>query len=134
VVGYGWFVPGARAEAGSRAVVEFREKPPLAEVERLLESGALLNTFVLAARVEVLVGLIAHHVPDAWSRLSTAWQSEARLERAYQDLPRSNFSKDVLERATALRVLPVSAGWSDVGTPDRLQREILHVPTGAAAK
>ena len=129
--GYGWIVPGGRADGGTRTVARFREKPPLDEVERLLESGALLNTFVLAARVEVLVALIAHHVPDAWSRLSTAWQSEARLERAYQDLPRSNFSKDVLERATALRVLPVSAGWSDVGTPDRLQREVLHLRTGA---
>jgi mannose-1-phosphate guanylyltransferase len=129
--GYGWIVPGADAEGGSRSVVSFREKPPLAEVETLLASGALVNTLVLAGRVEVFVGLIAHYVPEAWSRLSNAWWSEDRLARVYEDLPRSNFSNDVLARASALRVLPVSAGWSDVGTPDRLQRELVGVGPAA---
>jgi mannose-1-phosphate guanylyltransferase len=126
--GYGWVVPGAVDGAGAHSVERFREKPPLAEVETLVESGALVNTFVLAARVETMVALVARHVPETWERLSTAWWSDDRLTRAYAHLPPSNFSRDVLEHAPALRVVRVAAGWSDVGTPDRLERDLLASP------
>jgi mannose-1-phosphate guanylyltransferase len=131
--GYGWIVPGEAADRGSRTVVRFREKPPAHEIEHLLASGALLNTFVLAARVEVMAGLIARHAPDAWRRLSTAWRSPETLALAYEDLRHSNFSHDVLEHARALRVVPVAAGWSDVGTPDRLRRELRDAAFASAA-
>jgi mannose-1-phosphate guanylyltransferase len=128
--GYGWIVPGVGGPGGSREVERFREKPPMEEVSALLASGALLNTFVVAGAIEVVVELISRHVPGTWARLSSAWWSDERTARAYDELPPSNFSHDVLERATALRVVPVAAGWSDVGTPDRLRREVLE-PTVA---
>jgi mannose-1-phosphate guanylyltransferase len=123
--GYGWVVPGAVDGAGAHSVERFREKPPLAEVATLVESGALVNTFVLAARVETMVELIARHVPETWDRLANAWWSDDRLVHAYEHLRPSSFSCDVLEHARSLRVVPVSAGWSDVGTPERLERDVL---------
>ena len=123
---YGWIVPGSEAPAGDAVVQSFREKPPREEIGALLESGALLNTFVLAAPAYRLVELVASYTPLAWTLLSGAWGSAEAIERAYEKLPRSNFSRDVLERARSLRVLPVSAGWSDIGTPYRLHREVLH--------
>jgi len=122
---YGWIVPEA-AETSDVVVERFCEKPPREEIDSLLESGALLNTFVLAAPAYRLVDLVATYVPVVWSLLSGAWGSADALERAYETLPRSNFSHDVLEHAQQLRVLPVSAGWSDIGTPYRLRREVLH--------
>jgi mannose-1-phosphate guanylyltransferase len=123
---YGWIVPGRAAPAGDCPVESFREKPPSDEIDSLLDSGALLNTFVLAAPAYRLVDLVATYAPVVWTLLSGAWGSAEALERAYDELPRSNFSRDVLERAQNLRVLPVAAGWSDIGTPYRLRREVMH--------
>lgn len=123
---YGWIVPGSEASAGDCVVQSFREKPPREEIESLLDAGALLNTFVLAAPAYRLVDLVASYAPASWTLLSGAWDSAKALERAYEKLPRSSFSRDVLERARGLRVLPVAAGWSDIGTPYRLRREVLH--------
>ena len=85
-----------------------------------------VDTFVLAAPAYRLVELVATHAPVSWTLLSGAWGSVKAMERAYALLPRSNFSRDVLELASNLRVVPVSAGWSDIGTPYRLRREVLH--------
>ena len=123
---YGWIVPGPESLAGDCAVESFREKPAPEEVGSRLESGALLNTLVLAAPVYRLVHLVASYAPVPWTLLSGAWDSADAMARAYQKVPPSNFSRDVLERASGLRVLPVDAGWSDIGTPYRLRREVLH--------
>jgi mannose-1-phosphate guanylyltransferase len=118
-------VPAGDARRGARSVAAFREKPPVEEVVQLLGAGALLNTFVLAARAQTLIDLVARHVPACWSALSSSWWCRDRLESAYHHLPRSNFSQDVLEHTDRLRVMPVAAGWSDVGTPERLRRDLL---------
>lgn len=115
---YGWLVPSP----DGRSVQRFREKPDPAELAILREGGALVNTFVFAARAMTLAAVFANRAPGWWRVLTSAGGDAQRLDAAYDVLPPSNFSREVLETIPhLLRVvaLPKSAGWTDVGTPNR---------------
>jgi mannose-1-phosphate guanylyltransferase/mannose-6-phosphate isomerase len=121
---YGWLLPDG--DGPNPGVAAFREKPAPDERARLHAQGALVNTFVLAARARTLGAVIASRA-GGWWRTLTNMRHGMRLEAAYDMLPPSNFSRDVLERIPerlALVPLAAEAGWSDIGTPDRLARAL----------
>jgi mannose-1-phosphate guanylyltransferase len=127
----GWILPrqirGVADGCPVAAVERFVEKPPRATAERLLGSGALWNTMIVAARGTELIRLFRDSVPTV-TRAFLAGARVTRNERQswfrgrYRSLPRADFSADVLTTAPNLGVLPVSrrSGWSDLGTPERL--------------
>jgi mannose-1-phosphate guanylyltransferase len=125
----GWILPSAAVGGPARPVVQFLEKPDTASTQRLMEQGALLNTFIFVARAATLLLLYQRALPallrSFLPRLSRpeAWVPDA-LRRLYEALASHDFSRDVLERCTEdLSVLPVPpCGWSDLGTPARLHR------------
>jgi mannose-1-phosphate guanylyltransferase len=124
---YGWIVSSDAAGGLARPVVEFVEKPDAAISQRLMDRGALLNTFIFTARAATLLNLYQRVLPELlWRflpRLSRpeAWARDV-LQRLYRALRSSDFSKELLERCTGyLAVVPVPpCGWSDLGTPARL--------------
>jgi mannose-1-phosphate guanylyltransferase len=132
---YGWIVPGHALEGGPsalRAVRQFVEKPPPAVAASLLRARrALWNTFVSVGRAAAFFSLADLCVP-ALSALFRAYAGavdgpaeRAVLEAIYERTAPSNFSRDVLERAPNLAVLPVEgSGWSDWGSPDRVFRSL----------
>jgi mannose-1-phosphate guanylyltransferase len=118
---YGWLV-GRDDGCAFPGVSQFREKPDATELEGLRSSGALVNTFVLAARAYTLASVFASHAPGWWRALTQVGRDPDRLEAVYDVLPSSNFSREVLEAIPhLLRIVPLEAeaGWSDVGTPPR---------------
>jgi mannose-1-phosphate guanylyltransferase len=127
--GYGWIEPAAQARAGrSLPVANFREKPGLADAERLKAQGALWNTFVFAARARSLWDLAGHTIPDVCAAfaairlmLSSAHASPF-VEHVYETMRSVNFSAEVLApMAGRLRVLAVpEVGWSDWGSVERI--------------
>jgi len=45
-----------------------------------------------------------------------------RLAETYQELPKADFSRDLVAGSSGLWVTPMQgAGWSDCGTPERLE-------------
>lgn len=115
--GHGWVLPGR----GPSAPVEaFRDRPNAAETRRLRARGALVNTLVLAARARTLAAVLTRFCAG-WLRTHTwAGRDEQRLTAAYEVLPSSSLSTDVLANiAPMLRLIPVpsASGWSDLGTP-----------------
>jgi mannose-1-phosphate guanylyltransferase len=123
---YGWIVTG-RTVGRSRAVQHFCEKPPAALARRLLSSGALWNTFIMAGSVQRFWALGAAHMPAALSlfeqyRASVGSAGEAAaLDAIYRHMPISDFSRDVLQKASGLRAVALEpCGWSDWGTPERV--------------
>jgi mannose-1-phosphate guanylyltransferase len=129
--GYGWILPAAPASfAGVR---NFLEKPPDLRVRELVRDGALINSFILAARAHVLLALVGRVFPDilrAFQRLSRKLRRGPDAQALYRELPVMDLSRDVLQRATTflsvLRVPP--CGWTDLGTAERLQRFLDHPP------
>ncbi|MFZ5482022.1 MAG: sugar phosphate nucleotidyltransferase [Myxococcota bacterium] len=121
---YGWILPLGVPDERWPRVIAFREKPPPAEARRLVARGALRNTFVMAAEPRSLVTLAMQHVPGWYRGLVLSARNPETIAEAYETLPSSDFSRDVLERARCeLRVVPTGeVGWDDIGTPDRLAR------------
>jgi mannose-1-phosphate guanylyltransferase len=115
----GWIVPTRAGERISR-IAEFREKPGAGAAE-LLQRGAVVSTFVMAARLRDWLSAVLRttpEVPRAFARF--------RAGGPYGDIPRRDLSRHVLERKIgSLRVVRVPpCGWSDLGVPARLEKVI----------
>ena len=128
---YGWIVPGAALHHdGSLYRVErFVEKPSAEVAEQLREAGALWSSFILTARLDALLALVARAQPLLFA-LAVAQLHNARgfeldyLTAFYDHIPSVDFSRDVLEQLPEwLWVSPTEpCGWTDLGTPERLDR------------
>lgn len=132
---YGWILP---AEPGRVAGVRrFVEKPPAERLARLLDAGGLVNGFVFAAVAQDLVGLFARALPQ-FTRIFLAHlrcpMGVSGLYQLYDMIDTTDFSREVLQRVSRhLSVVRVPAcGWSDLGTPARLQA-FLHCTDGVRA-
>jgi mannose-1-phosphate guanylyltransferase len=132
---YGWIVPGnsfgGGTQDGLRVVSRFVEKPPLQEARKLLRHGGLWNTFISIGLAATYWELAKRHLPDQAAlfelyRLEIHHpERETFLRSMYADMKPANFSREVLERAENLAVLPVSGiGWSDWGNPQRIFRSL----------
>lgn len=128
---YGWITPGTRFEfeRGLFADVDrFVEKPGTSVARRLLSDGAVWNTMVLVGRARAIADLCWRHARNLSSVFvaagaGTAVRRQQLLELHYPALPVTDFSRDILARASSLALYtwPQAMGWSDLGTPDRVR-------------
>lgn len=135
---YGWIVPGAaltRRPPVLRAVERFVEKPAPDVATALWRRGALWNTFILAGPVGAFWEAAHQHLPSLTARFSAFAEhvgrpsERARLHELYADLPATNFSAAVLQKATDLAVATAPAcGWSDWGSPRRVFESLAGTP------
>lgn len=124
---YGWILPKTGPAARLRAVQSFVEKPDPATSRELARTGALVNSFIFASRGSTLVQLYAATLPEllrSFVPVVLAESPQARLRELYDEIPSRDFSRAVLERSPDfLGLLAVPpCGWSDLGTPSRLER------------
>lgn len=125
---YGWIIPGAPVP-GTPAyeVNEFVEKPDATLAEALWHEGGLWNTFITAGPARLFWRLASEHLPqhaawlEAYGHAVGSAHETRMLERAYREMPRASFSRDVLPHCEGLAVIPVEgSGWSDWGSPQRV--------------
>ncbi len=122
--GYGYLHAGAERE-GWLEVQSYKEKPPLAEAERMLAAGDYLwNAGVFVATAGTLAAEFEAHAPEiaaAAAALEPAppptgnWRPE---EKGYAAYPALSFDRAVAERSDCMGTVPVDCGWSDLGTWD----------------
>jgi mannose-1-phosphate guanylyltransferase len=131
--GYGWILPDTPAAISG--VRRFVEKPPPGPLGEMVREGALINSFMLVARTQVLLGVIGRLYPEllaAFRHAARSADSDSDAWSLYERLPFIDLSRDVLERAvrflSVLRVPP--CGWSDLGTPERLRQFLDQPPRG----
>lgn len=122
--GYGWVEPLLPPIDGPSPVAYFVEKPLAPLAAQLMERGALWNTFLLVGAGRCFLDLYRIAQSELLRDFLSARAEAAELIRLYRRLPVSDFSRDVLTRIPGrLRVLRVPpCGWTDLGTPERLQR------------
>jgi mannose-1-phosphate guanylyltransferase len=137
---YGWILPAGDSEAGLRRVASFVEKPDRAAAAELVARGALINSFVIAVSASALLRLYEATIPGLLRMFLGALRGALDAERVallYERIPTADFSRDVLTHATSsLAVIRVPAcGWSDLGTPARLERYVAtrRIPARPAA-
>lgn len=138
----GYILPRPADVDGIRGVQDFIEKPSASKARELIGAGALWNSFIFAAHGPTLLGMLRNHMPTVVEDMATAIVLDTRrgigplaLQDLYEDLPSVDFSRAVVQRASArLKVITAPAcGWSDLGTPSRvaqaLRRVESHQPT-----
>lgn len=136
---YGWIQPGQAIadliDEPVRAVHSFLGKPGTAQADAALRSGALWNTLVLAANVELLWALGWQCLPDMmphFEQLSQAIRGPAEgraLKAIYRDMPAKNFSSDLLQRVPEQLAVVKLTGvlWSDWGKPERITETLRRI-------
>jgi mannose-1-phosphate guanylyltransferase len=139
----GYILPGAVDACGVRKVDRFIEKPSAGAVPALIRGGALWNVFIVVIRAQALLDLFKRRYPDVVEAMHAAVANDASHAATgtatlelYRSLPTVDFSRDVAQGCeSAMRVLRVPrCGWSDLGTPLRLQRTLRQLPKRPAAQ
>lgn len=136
--GYGYIQAGAmldESSAGACSIARFVEKPDRDTAQRYIDSGDYLwNSGLFMMRASVWLAAIEQCRPDILLSCNAAWQVEqldgnfVRVGKAEFELcPSDSIDYAVMERIAAGQinlpagaVIPLSAGWSDVGAWDSL--------------
>jgi mannose-1-phosphate guanylyltransferase len=116
-------------------VHRFVEKPPESVAMLLLGAGSLWNTMVICGRAQTLWRLAQRHIPRQANLFEHYLRhvGEPTMEKArdelYTQLVPADFSREVLQPARGLAVVPlIDAGWFDCGTPERLLEYLRATP------
>jgi mannose-1-phosphate guanylyltransferase len=125
----GWIVPKRTLPgAAVGSIREFVEKPSPVLAARLFANGALWNTMLSVAPAEALWSLARRRLSvqaalfERYAGTLGTPVSQPNLEALYQVLPSADFSRDLVSGASGLWVTPMlGSGWSDCGTPERLE-------------
>lgn len=133
--GYGYIRCGADRADGSKAIAAFVEKPDAATAQRYLDSGEYLwNSGLFMVKASVWLKAMAQLQPAMSQACLAAWAGGSRdadfvrVDKAlFQACPSDSIDYSVMEKLSAAEglgiagcVVPMSAGWSDVGAWDAL--------------
>jgi mannose-1-phosphate guanylyltransferase/mannose-6-phosphate isomerase len=142
--GYGYIrtgepIAGPSPDAGASAIGAFVEKPDLTTAEAYMSSGNYLwNSGMFTMRASTWLEAIARHRPDILSACQTSVAAGTTDERffrvdaeAFESCPSDSIDYAVMEKLTGgssserstdseasihAAVIPLDAGWSDVGS------------------
>ena len=128
--GYGYIRAGTELDAGGRGIVAFVEKPDRATAEQYLASGEYLwNAGIFMMRASVWVAQLAAVRPDMLDACRAAFAARSKDRDflrvgadAFAACPADSVDYAVMEKlpSGAGVVMPLAAGWSDVGAWDAL--------------
>lgn len=126
--GYGYIKVGEAIAAGVHRVDRFVEKPPRDQAEAMIASGDhAWNGGIFLFRADIYLGALASYAPDmlaaAQDAMAKGRREGARIwpdAEAFAASPSDSIDYAVMERAPRVAVVPVSMGWSDVGSWDAL--------------
>jgi mannose-1-phosphate guanylyltransferase/mannose-1-phosphate guanylyltransferase/mannose-6-phosphate isomerase len=126
--GYGWIHVGEAVAPRVHKVVRFVEKPPRDRAEAMLAAGDhVWNGGIFLFRADAFLGTLAIHAPDilhaAQQAMLKATHDGARIHpdaEAFAASPSDSIDYAVMEKAPRVAVIPVSMGWSDLGSWDAL--------------
>jgi mannose-1-phosphate guanylyltransferase/mannose-6-phosphate isomerase len=125
--GFGYLELAARPRRGAAcAVVRFVEKPDAVRARRFVRSGRYLwNGGMFVWRVERFLEELARVAPEVHA---AATRVAAGSPGAWRRAPRISLDYAVMEKASSVMVVPLDAGWDDLGSWDAVAR---HVAAGA---
>ena len=120
---YGYIRAGASIGADIFAVEEFVEKPDRKTADRYLKEGYLWNSGNFMFRAGLLLAEYEKFEPQGFAAVMASVQSAGRdlgfvtLEpEAFARMGAKSIDYAVMERTDRAAVMPVSYGWSDVGS------------------
>ncbi len=126
--GYGYIERGAALDEGIHHAVRFVEKPDAATAGRYAASGRYdWNGGIFLMRAGTYLEALQKHAPGIAKAAKAAMAGAARKGRrllpdaaAFAESPSQSIDYAVMEKADRVAVVPVSIGWSDVGSWEAL--------------
>jgi mannose-1-phosphate guanylyltransferase len=126
--GYGYIQTGEVIGGGVHRVARFVEKPDRATAEVMLSAGGhAWNGGIFLFRADIFLGALAVHAPDMLAATQTAMADAERVGKrihpaieSFARSPSDSIDYAVMEKAERVAVVPVSMGWSDLGSWDAL--------------
>ncbi|MEX1019292.1 MAG: mannose-1-phosphate guanylyltransferase [Litorilinea sp.] len=115
------------------AVRRFLEKPPLAQAEEFLRTGGYYwNAGMFIFRAQHMLAEIARQLPELYAGLMEIdqaldqgpTQAQAVMARVWPTLPNVSIDHGIMEGTPHVAVVPLDAGWNDVGSWDALAHVI----------
>jgi mannose-1-phosphate guanylyltransferase len=126
--GYGYIRRGEVLSGGVQQVERFVEKPDRETAEAMLAEGSYSwNGGIFLFRAHAYLAALAVHAPDILTAAQKAMADAvisgnhiAPDANAFAACPSDSIDYAVMEKADNVAVVPVSMGWSDVGSWDAL--------------
>jgi mannose-1-phosphate guanylyltransferase/mannose-6-phosphate isomerase len=137
--GYG-YIRAARRGTGPQEVLRFVEKPDAETAERYVQSGDYYwNSGMFVFSVEAYLRELARHAPGILHACETALAG-AQQEQGFLRLatgpflacPADSIDYAVMEKTAFASLVPLEAGWSDVGSWAALHEVSTRDPAGNA--
>jgi mannose-1-phosphate guanylyltransferase/mannose-6-phosphate isomerase len=141
--GYGYI--RSTPDAGAARVAQFVEKPDLATAERYLAEGDYTwNSGMFVLRASTWLAALESFRPDILAATRIAFgasQTDAKFVRPAKDafaaVPAESIDYAVMERCPGsrfdIRMIPLAAGWSDLGAWDAVWQSAAKDAAGNAA-
>jgi mannose-1-phosphate guanylyltransferase / mannose-6-phosphate isomerase len=132
--GYGYIesgdlIPAMQKTGGSleiRHAIRFVEKPQSDAAARLLEKGGhYWNAGMFVFQADTFLGMLEQQSPDIFNcakALADSDNTAASIDM-YAKLPDLSIDYGILERADRVAVIPVSMGWSDLGSWEAIYQQ-----------
>ena len=125
--GFGYIVPGESALDGddlgaARRIEKFVEKPSIDQAKELIQQGALWNSGMFVFPISVLLEELGRLEPELLRAVQSSLASSTEnswgrlLGREFSDAKSVAIDVAVMERTHRAAVVPLSAGWSDIGS------------------
>lgn len=126
--GYGYIRMGALCGDRIHAVERFVEKPDSLDAQRMLdEGGHAWNAGIFLFRADSYLAAMEQHQPEMLAVVRTAMDQAQRDGArvfpnaiAFNACPSDSVDYAIMEREKRVACVPVSMGWSDVGSWDSL--------------
>ncbi len=127
-IGYGYIQTGEEVSPGTYRVDRFVEKPDAATAEAMLAQGGYVwNGGIFLFRADAYLRALAEFAPAMLDAARAAMESAVRDGQrilpdadAFALSPSDSIDYAVMEKAERVAVVPVSMGWSDIGSWDAL--------------
>ncbi|QNP41421.1 mannose-1-phosphate guanylyltransferase/mannose-6-phosphate isomerase [Lysobacter solisilvae (ex Woo and Kim 2020)] len=122
--GYGYILRGGELAGGGFQVERFVEKPDLATAERYVAAGTYAwNSGMFLFQAQRYLEELARHAPAIAAAARAAYtQSRSDLDfirvdaQAFGASPSDSIDYAVMEKTDRAAVVPVTCGWSDIGS------------------
>ena len=128
--GFGYIERGEAIADGVFRAARFVEKPDAATAETYVASGAFdWNGGIFLFRAGAMIDALRAHAPDVLAAAEAALEDTQPEEgalrpdgTAFAAAPAISIDYAVMEKAERVAVVPMDAGWSDIGSWDSLHQ------------
>lgn len=129
--GYGYIKYDRQDNETVKTVEKFTEKPNYENAKSFLEAGNYLwNAGIFIAQTQNLINAFEKYLPEMYFLLNqgvdclNTEKEKAFLDKEYRKASNISIDYGIMEKATNVKVLPVSFGWDDLGSWGSLYKKM----------